>query len=756
MSSPLNPLAYPVPTVPQEGQLVPLGHAVIKVDVSAETTMPDTPNGYTAALKVMADEGDLDTEKLRGQQGPPGDISFQVRDTVSALYTLQVPIGSYDPTQPPPGVALPVLPDNDTYIGTYATVVVYGVYPDGTQMVISQWAYIWYGTDYRPILMGAFGPPGQVPTITPEVQLIDPPTDAQGNQYASYIETFGPRQEPTWMFNLAVMPGPAGQPTPLQLFPDVDFDSSPPVYGDLISFTGAYTEGGLGLWANYGLGQLLPQPWSMPESDFVAYTGVAQQAAIGSFRLPSLPYPWTPVVWGHIGATQNGGAEIMLSGDPLMIGCQVLLGDAAAITPPAWSSGTAYLAGDQVSYSSQNYIATVDVAAGGRTPDVNPAWTVITPPGTLIARGLGNTLSMVNIMPHYSSGPSPHTGITPINRLAVIPANTTDPAQTTIYINLWNDGQLGAYDFKPGNAQIMVLAVPVLEEHPTQGVPPTPIATPVIVVQNTDNDLLGLFASNVTPGNAVIVIAGGWCSTSGEAVICPAPALDTVTPPGTFAIWNNGMPPAWSSARAYSAGDKVSYASKAYIAAAAIAAGASPPGSNASWKTTPVNCLQSPPGTAEPGGYWLAVWVMPDCLGNNGVGFGSFPSGVGLWDFTALEVTGLGAQPVVDTQSSGSGPSSSTAYSSGWSGNTTVEDELIVAAISSGGGVINELPGSPWVNFNDVYGGSGYIEQTTAGESYIWAGQLNSTGSWVAGVAAIRAQSVTAATSRRRRRRRLR
>ena len=77
MSAPsFDPLAVPTPAPPSIGEIVPLGSVVVKVDVSALTTMPDTPNGYTAALKVMADQGDLNSDALAGPQGPAGDISF--------------------------------------------------------------------------------------------------------------------------------------------------------------------------------------------------------------------------------------------------------------------------------------------------------------------------------------------------------------------------------------------------------------------------------------------------------------------------------------------------------------------------------------------------------------------------------------------------------------------------------------------------------------------------------------------------------
>jgi hypothetical protein len=81
--------------------------------------------------------------------------------------------------------------------------------------------------------------------------------------------------------------------------------------------------------------------------------------------------------------------------------------------------------------------------------------------GQTIGRGFGNSLGEVNIMPHYSSPGSPSVAITPTNGVAVCPANHTNPAQGTIYVNLYNDGQIGLYSFSPTDAQLFIMLVPV-------------------------------------------------------------------------------------------------------------------------------------------------------------------------------------------------------------------------------------------------------------------------------------------------------
>jgi hypothetical protein len=163
----------------------------------------------------------------------------------------------------------------------------------------------------------------------------------------------------------------------------------------------------------------------MPESSFVAYTGISQQAPIGSFVVPPQPFPWTPIVWGHIGGIGGQGLAGLLgliinigenlagglSASPLSVGCEVLLGNQTT--------------------------------------------------GIQVARGFGNQIGVVNIFPNYSTTTNMGGAITPTNNMAVVPANHTDPAQGTVYINLYNDGVNDFYSFTPGDAQLFIWVCPI-------------------------------------------------------------------------------------------------------------------------------------------------------------------------------------------------------------------------------------------------------------------------------------------------------
>jgi hypothetical protein len=372
-----------VPGVPGIGDIVYLCSCVMQVGSEAVTTPPDVPNQYGADLKVMGDVGDMNLDAIRGGQGPAGQPMFALRE-------------QNDPTVSSPA-DLPTLTNDRKDIGKYWLLDEL----DDQGHVLTQWCYVWWGSFYRQIMMGVPGEPGAVPRVNPLITPIDPAETA-------YVKATGPSLVPTWNF---MMPSPAGAPGAvgsLYGFPDVDVISTPPVGDDLLAFTGTYTAQGAPVWVPYNIAQLAPKTYSMPESAFTSYNGFSQQAPIGSFAIPPQPFPWTPIVWGHI-----GGAGVQLSGgNPFMIGCQVLLGNAVT--------------------------------------------------GQQIARGLGNTLGEVNIMPHYSSLKSTKAAITPRTRTNVVPANHTGTAGT-LYINLWNDGALGSYLFSPGNAQVFVMVLPMEE-----------------------------------------------------------------------------------------------------------------------------------------------------------------------------------------------------------------------------------------------------------------------------------------------------
>jgi hypothetical protein len=364
-------------TQPSIGDLVYLASYLIRVRLSAAATPPDTPNQYSANLKVMGDQGAMVLDALAGPAGPAGQQTFAFRqqDDANINSSADLPTNLQD------------LPED---IGKYYLIDTL----DSEGVITMETAWVWYGTAWRTFMLGTFGPPGPVPAIEVEENLIPPGQDA-------YIDTTATTIEPSWNFYLPEPAGPTGPIGPLYNFPDVDTSTAPKTY-DLLAFNGLYNSAGMPIWAPFALNQLLPGPYSMPQSAFTPYTGDTQQALIGSYTVPAQLFEWTPIVWGHIGAT-----GINLSSDPLLIGAQVLMGDPVT--------------------------------------------------GTQIARGMGSVLGKVAIFPHYSTTANKATTITPTNQYAMVPANQS----ATIHVNLWNDGAQGLYNFSPGGSQLFVMAAPV-------------------------------------------------------------------------------------------------------------------------------------------------------------------------------------------------------------------------------------------------------------------------------------------------------
>ena len=453
---------------------------------------PDATAPFSGTYEIYGDIGSMVFPAIRGAQGVPGPAAFALN--------LMTDTGVDTPADLP-----------QTLQNTNADRGKYWLMDDvdSRGAIIGASAYIWYGLSWRRVMLGTPGPPGPCPIITPTVDLIPPGQN-------STIDPGGTPLHPTWHLNLAVPPGEAGPAPALALCPDVDFATNPPEPGDVLGYTGrtltahlgapaglavvgtsgggaltgqhfwmvtalsaagettgsneasatlgagsvaqlawdptpgaisyniyrgmssgaedlliatvttaSYSDTGLAgspqtppatngatigwpIWVPVSISQLIPSPYSMPEAAFTSFSGLSQRAAIGSFVIPPQAFPWTPVVWGHIGAF---GLE--LSADPLQIGMEVRLGDPTA--------------------------------------------------GTLVGRGFGNTLGEVNLMPHYSDPSNPGTAITPTNTLAVVAANHTNPAEGTLYFNLYNDGSIGVYQFSPTDAQGFVMVCPVSE-----------------------------------------------------------------------------------------------------------------------------------------------------------------------------------------------------------------------------------------------------------------------------------------------------
>lgn len=362
------------------GDATYLSNYLVNTKVYGVVVPPGEPPEFWATYEIAGDNGTLFMAAVLGPDGEPGQDAF-------ALKLQTEPIDS--PEQLP-----------RTMTNTEADIGKYWVIDDVDEQgdIIGSSMYVWYGTSWRRLMLGSPGPPGPVPIITPTVELV--------SSGSSQVVSGGTPRFPTWHLKLNVPAGPQGPSAKLSACPDVDFTTNVPQPGDVLGFTGRYTNDNKPIWVPVSISQFIPSPYSMPESAFTSFTGVSQRAPIGSFVIPPQPFSWTPIIWGHCGAT---GVEVSTS--PLTIGCEVLLGHPQT--------------------------------------------------GQLVARGFGNSFADVQIMPHYSKPGATGTAISPYNATAVVPANHVNPAQGTVYVNLYNDGAIGLYNFSPADAQLFVLVMPV-------------------------------------------------------------------------------------------------------------------------------------------------------------------------------------------------------------------------------------------------------------------------------------------------------
>lgn len=367
------------------GSVVYLQSVAANLHIYAVVTDGSTPNLNRITVNVNADEATAVVPGLIGKTGPTGAPQF-VLDFQPDVYD--------SPAD---------LPDtlNNSDFGKYWLVEQL----DQNENVVSAAAYVWWGSYFRVLPFGTQGPIGPVPVVTPEVILLDP-------DMPSYVENTGTISNPQWTFYLAVPQGPPGPSATLAGCPDVD-ESTPPEIGQVLGFNGRYHEG-LPVYQPMSVGAMSPMPYTVPESSFQAYSGVASAAhTVCTFQVPPNAWPWKPLVWGHLQLA--GGIGVAFGNN--MVGVEVLLGDPQT--------------------------------------------------GQLVASGYGNALgATVTITPQTSvpatssntSGAS--TAMTPANSVALVPANHTGNAGT-LYVNLTTKGMASKVKFNPDNNQLFVLACPV-------------------------------------------------------------------------------------------------------------------------------------------------------------------------------------------------------------------------------------------------------------------------------------------------------
>lgn len=258
---------------------------------------------------------------------------------------------------------------------------------------IESLVYVWQGDHYIAKQMGSPGQTGATPDISFTIEALDPGEDP-------VVEESGTVNDPILHFKMPTVEGPEGPASAILLASDYD-DSQLPEDGQVLTWEADEELEHGGLWAPSDFASKHPRFYSVPESAFTNFTGLAQRQTILSYTLEPQDYNYVPWVTGHIKAF---GLE--LDEDPLTIGVEVRLGDPIS--------------------------------------------------GTLIGRGFGNIASWSTITPHFSTTGDPTAAVAPDNAVAMVEAGQS----ATINVNLYNDGLLGAYIFNKNGAQLAILTVP--------------------------------------------------------------------------------------------------------------------------------------------------------------------------------------------------------------------------------------------------------------------------------------------------------
>lgn len=350
----------------ESGDTPYLGSILAKLHFWGVVSDLDVPGGVTGTFELADQDGAVTLDALVGPQGPAGENAPIVK--------MQYQSSIDDPAD---------LPDNLT--------------DDPIDIGKAWWVgnivYLWDGEHYVQKQMGTQGPPGPLPNITPTVQLLDPDNPS----LSSEIVVSGTAANPTWLLKLKAPRGPQGDNATIRDATDYD-DSVAPAAGQVIAWNGTD-------YAPADANTLVPRFFTVPESAFTNFTGLATRQTIGTFPIPPMPFDFVPIVQGHIKAV---GAE--LDADPFIIGCEVRIGNNTS--------------------------------------------------GELVGRGFGNISTWTTIVPHASTPTNPNNAISPDNGVGVIPAYTTG-TDATLYINLFNDGVAGVYQFSKNNAQLSILCLPV-------------------------------------------------------------------------------------------------------------------------------------------------------------------------------------------------------------------------------------------------------------------------------------------------------
>ena len=487
------------------GDTIPIGNIMMNMFLMGLVTDANNPNMFAATMQAFQRQAVLTVPVLQGIPGNPGEPSFALQWQND---------GKTDPSQLPTNLG-------DTAADT-GKFWVFGV-EDENGNVVATTMYVWWGTaiGWRQLPVGAPGPPGPYPLITPNIVLEAVGSGNGPGGVDSWVHVDGIASNPVFTFHIAAPQGLTGPSAALFSSPDVDFSKRAPQPGDQLVCTARVTPGAPTSLTiqDFGTGGALHAgPY------FYKVTAVLSNAeTLGSNEVTTGTMTGTTnsVVLNWVAPTGGGaagyriyrgtgiGQENALVGiitDPTV----TTFTDVGAPTTPATIPSTGVVAGRPIWVPAAPIplvpaIYTVPesafVSATGIGSDTHPIASFDVPPqpfwwkpvvfgqcqifginisftpllvgaqvllgdptsGTLVARGFGNSLGYTTFIPHPSSGNNTSAAITPGNALALVPPNHTGKLGS-LYVNLVNQGMAGLYDFNNANSGLFVAAWPVTQQ----------------------------------------------------------------------------------------------------------------------------------------------------------------------------------------------------------------------------------------------------------------------------------------------------
>ena len=484
------------------GDTVPIGNIMMNMFLMGLVTDPDNPNLFAATMQAFQRQAVLTVPVLQGKKGDKGEPSFALQWQND---------GKTDPSQLPTNLG-----DTAADKGKFW---VFGV-EDELGNVVATTMYVWWGTaiGWRQLPVGAPGPPGPYPVITPNIVLEEPGSGNGPNGEDTFIHVEGIASNPHFTFHIAAPQGVPGPSAALGSCPDVDFTTRAPQPGDTLVCTARKTPGvptALTI-QTFGTGGALDDgPYfykvtaTMTNGETLGSNEVTSGVMTGTTNRVVLN--WTkPANNGATGyKVYRGdaiGAENVLVGI-VVGGDTTTFTDVGGATTPGEIPSEGIVAGRNIwvpeaPVAKYPMIYTVPEAAFTPIEGIGASSAQIgvfeVPPqpwpwkpvvfgqlqifgvnisftpllvgcvvrlgnpttGQIVGRGFGNSLGYTTFIPHLSDQSNPGAAITPTNAMALVPANHTGN-QGTLYISLANQGMAGTYDFNNVNSSMFIAAWPV-------------------------------------------------------------------------------------------------------------------------------------------------------------------------------------------------------------------------------------------------------------------------------------------------------